>query len=230
MSKRVLILGGSGLVGRHAAETAAKYCPDGEIHLLLRRAARADEPAFPGRCHLHILPIADWSAEIAKIKPVAVLSCLGTTIRTAGSQEAFRAVDLDLVADVATASKAAGVRQFLSVSSLSANAKSSLFYMRTKGEAENAIRACGFERVDIMQPGLLRGERRGPIRYGENLAAILSPLSDMLMIGDMRKYRSIAGLDVARAMVALLEEGQAGNFIHVHDDILRFSAKIGDKS
>jgi uncharacterized protein YbjT (DUF2867 family) len=230
MSKRILIVGATGLVGQHAVQAAAKYHPDDEIHLLLRRPLEADEAAFPEPVQVHIWPVAAWPDEIAKIKPDAVISCLGTTIRNAGSQEAFRVVDLHLVSDVAKASKAAGAQQFLAVSSLSANAKSPIFYMKTKGEAEDAIRACGFGRVDIMQPSLLRGERRGSIRYGENLAAMLSPLSDLLMMGGMRKYRSIAALDVARAMVALLNEGIAGQFVHTHDDIMGFSKKVGNKS
>ncbi|MFC4291786.1 NAD-dependent epimerase/dehydratase family protein [Sphingorhabdus arenilitoris] len=227
MTKRILIVGATGLVGRHLTEILAQYRPQYDIHILIRRALGPDEPAFPVNITVHIAPPEEWSAQIAQIKPDAAASCLGTTIRDAGSQAAFRAVDLELVADVAQAAKTAGCGHFLSVSSLSANSKAALFYMRTKGEAEDAIRACGFARTDIMQPGLLRGDRRGPVRYAENFAAIISPLSDMMLWGAMRKYRSIAGRDVARAMAALLAEEGAGDFIHTHDDIVRFAAKIG---
>ncbi|NJM51511.1 MAG: NAD(P)H-binding protein [Sphingomonadales bacterium] len=226
MTKRVLIAGATGLVGHHLAEMLARYRPHYDVHLLLRRELGADEPAFEGAMTLHIAPGGQWGPAVKEIKASVIASCLGTTIRDAGSQAAFRAVDLELVAAVAQAGKAAGCRHFLSVSSLSANSKSGLFYMRTKGEAEDAIRACRFARTDILQPGLLRGYRRGPVRYAENFASLISPLSDSLLWGSMRRYRSIAALDVARAMAALMGEDAPGVFTHVHDDILRYAAGL----
>lgn len=161
----------------------------------------------------------DWPARIAMIKPDIVLSALGTTIKQAGSQAAFRAVDQDLVMDVARAAKAAGAQQMVAVSAIGANAKSGNFYLRVKGEVEAALTEIGFDRLDIIRPGLLLGTRTNDSRSGESIIIRLSPFGDAMLHGPMRKYRSIAGVDVARAMTQLAGAVPSGTFIHEYDDI-----------
>jgi uncharacterized protein YbjT (DUF2867 family) len=164
-----------------------------------------------------------WSEKIAAIRPAIVLNALGTTIRQAGSQAAFRAVDHDLVLAVARAAKEAGARHFISVSSVGAAAKAANFYLRTKGEAEAALRALAFERLDLLRPGLLLGERQGPFRAGEALAMLAAPLTDVLLHGGLRRYRSIAAASVARAMAALAAMGGSGTHVHEHDAIVQLA-------
>ena len=127
--------------------------------------------------------------------------CLGTTRKDAGSDAAFRAVDLDLAVAFARAAKKAGARRFGLVSSAGANAASSFLYPRTKGEAEKAVSGLGFETVVIARPSLLLGVRAKPRaaeKIGEAALALLSPL----LVGPLRKYRAIAGDTVAAAMIA----------------------------
>src|SRR4029077_1833999 len=87
------------------------------------------------------------------------LCCLGTTIRQAGSEHAFRAVDVDCVLAFARAAKAAGARRFVVISSVGADTSARNFYLRTKGEMEEQLIAAGFESLDILQPSLLLGWR-----------------------------------------------------------------------
>lgn len=133
--------------------------------------------------------------------------CLGTTRKIAGSDAAFRAVDLDLAVAFARAAKAGGARRFSLVSSTGADAGSSLLYPRTKGEAEKEISRLGFETVVIARPSLLLGERtvpRAAEKIGETVLALIKPL----MIGPLRKYRAISGETVAAALIASVR----GNF------------------
>jgi uncharacterized protein YbjT (DUF2867 family) len=133
--------------------------------------------------------------------------CLGTTIKKAGSQEAFRAVDHDAVLAFARAAKRAGVRRFLVVTALGADARSSVFYNRVKGEAEQALQALGFESLVILRPSLLLGDR-AESRPGERAAIVASRVLGPLL----RPFgsRPIEARTVARAMTALAQAAPQG--------------------
>ena len=216
MTGKILIVGGTGLVGGLLTAELIRRGLDKKLHLLLRRPNRDDL----GAVTKHIQLQENWPKTIAKIKPKTVISCLGTTIKKAGSQQAFAEVDRDLVASVAKAAKKAGARHFLSVSSTMADSSASNFYLKTKGEAEDALRSEKFDRLDIIRPGLLRGNRTNDSRLGESLAIIASPVMDMLLHGKFRRYRSIHAEDVAAAMANLLGQSEGGEHIHENDQIL----------
>lgn len=127
--------------------------------------------------------------------------CLGTTRKIAGSDEAFRAIDFDLAVAFARAAKAGGAKRFGLVSSLGADAKSSLLYPRVKGEAENAAAGLGFETIVIARPSLLLGDRSTP-RSAEKIGELALTLIGPLLRGRFRKYRAIAGDRVAEALIA----------------------------
>lgn len=159
-----------------------------------------------------------WPSELAGRSFDIGISCLGTTIKKAGSQEAFRGVDFALLRDFASAAKQAGVRQFLSVSSTMADSSAKSFYLKTKGDAEDALRSTGFDRLDIIRPGLLKGPRQ-EFRLGEQIGIWLSPLMDHLLRGKMRKFRSIQAANVAGAMAVLTNHDDAGIFVHHNSDL-----------
>jgi len=205
-----LIVGATGLVGQSVVAHAA------EPLTILARREIADLPA---RHRLIVAPPESWPDIIASEKPATVISCLGTTIRQAGSQPAFRAVDHDLLLAVAEGARRAGTTHLISVSSVGANAKAGNFYLRTKGETEDGLRALGFDRVDLLRPGLLTGDRQGPPRLGEGLAMIAAPLSDALLHGSLRRYRSIPAQKVAKAIAALIGNPAPGAHIHENDAI-----------
>jgi len=206
-----LLVGATGLVGGRVIDSA------GDLGLtILSRRAIAD---VPPQHRAIVAPTADWPGIIAAERPRALISCLGTTIRQAGSQAAFRAVDVDLILAAAHAAKEAGARQMIAVSSVGASPRGGNFYLRTKGETEEGLHALGFDRLDIVRPGLLRGDRGRIKRFGETIALMVAPVTDAMLHGGLRRYRSIAAATVARAIVALAREGGTGVHIHENDAI-----------
>jgi uncharacterized protein YbjT (DUF2867 family) len=208
----ILLVGATGMVGSAMVRVMA----DRALTIVSRRALTE-----PMATHQHqVAPPEDWPALIAEARPKTLISCLGTTIRQAGSQAAFRAVDYDLVLRVAAAAREAGARHMITVSSVGAAARAGNFYLRTKGEVEDGLTALGFERLDIIRPGLLMGDRTGASRPGEAIGMLLAPVTDVLMLGPLRKYRSIRADQVAQAIATLTVIGGAGVHMHEHDAIM----------
>ena len=206
----MLLAGASGLVG----SALARLIPVERLVTIGRRTS----PGLAADVRQIVAPTQHWPTEIARFSPAIAISTLGTTIRVAGSKPAFAAIDLDLVVAFARAARAAGARHVIMVSSVGAASASSNFYLSTKGKAEDAVRALGFDRVDILRPGLLRGDRQES-RPGERLGILLSPLTDALTPRAYDKYRSIAVSDVAAAMAALTGVSGAGVHVHHHREI-----------
>jgi uncharacterized protein YbjT (DUF2867 family) len=147
--------------------------------------------------------------------------CLGTTRKRAGSDEAFRAVDLELTRSFARAAKAAGARRFGLVSSVGADARSRFLYPRTKGEAEGAASGLGFESVAIVRPSFLvgpRAESRPAERLGIRVFQILSPF----MAGPLRRWRPVSAGDVAASLVDALRGRVPGTLV-IESDAIRAS-------
>jgi uncharacterized protein YbjT (DUF2867 family) len=210
---QIVIAGASGLIGRQAAELLAQSGAD--VHAVLRQ--RSDE--LPQNITQHIGPSNAWPAIMANLNSNVAISCLGTTMKTAGSRDTFRAVDYDLVLAFAKAARDSGARHLVSVSSVGAMPASSNFYLRTKAEAEEGLSALKFERLDIIRPGLLTGGSRPHSRPGESIGIMLAPFTDILMMGPLGKYRSTPSVKVARAIAALVAAGGQGKFIHENDSI-----------
>lgn len=187
------VAGASGLVGRCLIE---RLCADpavAEVHALVRRPLPLVHPRL--RCH-----VVDVAALPALPPLDEVYLALGTTIKAAGSQAAFRAVDFDANLAVAQAALAAGARRAGLVSALGASARSSVFYSRVKGELEDALAALPFEALVIARPSMLHGDRHAlgqPVRRGEllwaRMEAVLRPIVP-------RRLRAIAAADVAAAL------------------------------
>jgi len=215
-ARRVVLVGSTGLVGR---TLVARATDRRDIHLIA--IARRPMPLpLGGKMTLLVEEPSAWPEAIVAEKPEAIVIALGTTRRAAGSEEAFRAVDQHLVLACAQAAKVAGARQCIAVSSVGANARSRNFYLRVKGEVEDALAELGFGRLDILRPGLLRGER-AERRPAERLAMAASPLLDRFLHGPARRYRSIPIETVAAAILGLLGETAPGRFVHEHDAIRR---------
>jgi uncharacterized protein YbjT (DUF2867 family) len=214
---RILLIGATGLVGRL---TADRLLADGaEVHALLRRSAGRTAPGW----HEHVAPPRDWPALARSIGGDVAICALGTTWRAAGSEAAFRAVDLDAVVGFATAAKAAGVRQMIAISSVGAEAGSRAFYLRVKGEMEAALRALGFARLDIVRPGLLRGDRGPERRLKERAAILVSPLVNLLLRGRLGRYAAIDADLVADAIAMLTMRDQPGAFVYHNRDLCRLA-------
>ncbi len=197
----IWIAGATGLVGR----TLAQRLP-GALALVRR-------PVTGLGIALAEVDFTQPESFAALPAPDAVYIALGTTLAQAGSREAFRAVDFDAVLAVACAARVAGARRCAVVSALGADARSTVFYNRIKGEAEDALIGLGFERLVIARPSLLDGHREAlgqPRRPGEAWALrLLRPLAPLIPT----PWRPIAAERVARAMRLALD--QAGPAVQV---------------
>ncbi len=149
-----------------------------------------------------------------------VFCCLGTTMKQAGSEAAFRQVDFTYVVALAAQALDHGARQFLLVSSLGANPGSRFFYNRVKGETEAAIAALPFEARQIFRPSILLGER-AENRPGERAGIAAMKGASFMLIGPLRRYRPIAAATVAEAMVRVARRAPRGVNIYESNDIER---------
>ncbi|MFN7219977.1 MAG: hypothetical protein ACK5UX_05005, partial [Burkholderiales bacterium] len=145
--------------------------------------------------------------------------CLGTTMKRAGSAEAFRRVDFDYVVAFARATRAAGARQFIVISALGASTRSRAFYNRVKGEMEDAVAAMDFDSLCIMRPSLLVGAR-DEVRVAERLGIVAASVISPFLHGGWRKYRSIPAAIVARAMIATALAQEPGIEVLESDEIV----------
>lgn len=192
----VLLAGATGLVGSQVLARLPQAIPVG------RRAT-----GVPGEV------VADF-AELPTLPQAQVAICaLGTTIRAAGSQAAFRAVDHGAVLAFARSAMAAGVSRFIVVTAVGADPAALVFYARVKGEVETDLAALGFARLDIVQPGLIIGPRaeRRPV---EAVLQRLAPALNPLLVGGLGKYGAIPAETVAAAIVRLAGRVVAGRFVH----------------
>jgi uncharacterized protein YbjT (DUF2867 family) len=214
---RVAMIGATGLVGSLALR---RLLAQGfGVDALVRGPSGHADP------HLaeHVAPAAQWAAIVARLAPEAAISALGTTMRQAGSRTAFRAVDLDMVVAFARAAAAAGARRMVAVSSAGADGGSSNFYLRIKGEMEAALEEVRFERLDILQPGLLLGPRGGDRRPGERIAIALSPLTNLVLRGRLDRYAAIGADVVAGAVGGALRQSEPGVYRHENRAIRRLA-------
>ena len=138
-----------------------------------------------------------------------VFCCLGTTIKTAGSQEAFLKVDFTYVIESARIAKSQGATAFSVVSAMGANSKSGIFYNRVKGDMEEALQKIGFSSLLIFRPSLLIGERK-EVRTGEIIGAAISNLFSFVFVGGLKKYKPIQGSLVAKSMLAHAKQQKTG--------------------
>lgn len=209
-TRRALLAGATGLVGRELLTLLLGSPRYAAVHALLRRSV-SDLPAHPKLLvdlvdfdHLPALPAVD-----------DVFIALGTTIRVAGSEAAFRRVDFDAVVSTARLARGASARRAFVVSALGADADSSVFYNRVKGDTERAVAALGYDTVVFARPSLLVGDRAAlgqPVRAGERWALrLLRPVLGLVPAG----VRPIEARHVAQAMLRAADAAQPG--VHVLD-------------
>lgn len=220
--QRICLIGVSGLIGNAVVGEASRR-PRFRLTGVIRREVSLPPGA---RIELVLADPADWPTALARLAPDVVICTLGTTRARAGSEAAFRAVDVDLVDAVARAAKAAGVEHFILVSSVGSDPAVRNAYLRAKGDAETAVAARGFRRLDIARPAMLIGPRR-EWRPAEWLGQKVMPLFDPLLHGKARRFRSIRDVCLARALLGLATERAAGRFVHEHDALLRAERRLG---
>ena len=201
-----LLAGASGLIGRELLPLLLQGRHYAQVHVLLRRSV----PDLPRhrRLNAHLVDFNALPASLPAVDDVFI--ALGTTIKVAGSQAAFRAVDFDAVVNTARAARAAGARRLAIVSALGADAKSGVFYNRVKGEMQAAVAELGYASVLFAQPSLLVGDREAlgqPARPGEVWATrLLRPVMRLVPAS----VRPIEARTVAQALLRATLDAEPG--------------------
>lgn len=219
--RSALVLGATGLVGGHCLDLLLDDPGYDRVAVLARRALPREHP----KLHQEVVDFDRLAEHVERVRADHVFCCLGTTLRRAGSREAFREVDLEYPRRAAEGASRGLAECFLLVSAMGADAGSRIFYNRVKGEAEAAVQGVPFPSVVILRPSLLLGER-SERRPGERVAqGVMGPLS-FLMVGPLRKYRAVEGRTVARAMIRLANDGGRGVRIVESDGIQEAGGEV----
>jgi len=218
--KTATIIGVTGMIGGYLYELLKKDNSFDTIRLIVRRPIPKDDP----RTEIKLVDFADAeSLQLAIDGSDVVFATVGTTQRKVkGDKEAYRKVDYDIPVKAAQFCKATGCETFVLVSAIGANSKSSNFYLKLKGEIEEAIKAVGLRSVHIMQPSTLMGDRKES-RPGEKIAAAIMPRLSFLIPS---KYRAIDAEKVAEAMLKAGKENSNGVFVYRYKEIIDLSNSL----
>lgn len=207
--KVALVAGASGLVGQRLVAVLCEAREYARVYAVTRRPLTRDHAKLANR----VVRFADLEAQLRGVTCTEAFCCLGTTLREAGSEAAFRQVDYELVLAFARAARAAQAQRFVLVSSVGAAAGSRAFYLRVKAQTEAAVMTLGFPALDIMQPALLLGSRR-EARPLELAAQWTLPAIAPLMLGPLAPWRPVGAETLARAMLGAARSGRRGTARH----------------
>ena len=217
MSEKIAtIIGATGMIGNYLLEELLTDNYFDTIRVVVRRPYQK----IHSKLEVKLVDFSDTeSVKLAIDGSDTVFSCIGTTQKKVkGNHELYRQIDFDIPAKAARLCKETGCEKFVLVSSIGANSRSNTFYLKLKGELENAIQVTGLRSVHIMQPSMLLG-KRDEKRSGETfLQGSLKTLSG-IFIGSFRKYRAIHGRTVARAMLNAAKKNDTGFYRYSFDDI-----------
>lgn len=214
MPQTAIVIGATGLTGSHLVNLLLHNPAFDKVKVLMRKPVLKQRPGLESI----IVDFEDEESLSAALQGDVLFCCIGTTKRKAGGKEQFREVDFNIPVRCATLAKRHGFNQFLLMSSIGANVNSRFFYLRTKGEAEQAITRLGFNSMHIFRPSALLGKRDEP-RPGDLLTQYLVQVFYFLLQGRWKKYRGIRASTVAKAMVAAGVKGESGTHIYESDAI-----------
>lgn len=212
--KTAVILGASGLVGSNLLQ----YLLESDYYQKVIAFVRKDLGIYHNKLKTHIIDFDKPETYQSLVVGDDIFCCLGTTIAKAGSQASFRKVDYDYPVYFAHIAKDNKFKQYLLVSSVGASTKSPVFYLKTKGEAEEAISKIEFESISIFRPASLVGNRK-EFRLNEKVMLPILKICSFLLIGKFRKYRPIKATKVAQAMLKAAKKQTKGTHIIESDNI-----------
>lgn len=210
---KALVLGATGAVGKDLVQQLLADDSFESVDIFVRREVKMDSPKLT----VHVVDFDHPEAWADELKGDVLFSCLGTTIKAAGSQEAQWKVDYTYQYEVAKAARANGVKTYVLVSAIGADVKSKFFYSRMKGALDDAVQQLGFEGCFILQPPSLI--RKGSDRFGENVGVAV--MKGLNAIGLLRSWTPMPTESVAAAMIRLAQSGRHGIEIIKSQDILK---------
>ena len=212
--KTALIAGSTGLIGKKLLQIAL----DDPYYDVVKAISRKPLDIQHPKLRNIVADLNTLTQHHNELKADDVFCCLGTTIKQAGSQEAFRKVDFEYPLALAKMTSNQGAKQFLIITAMGSDAKSSIFYNRVKGEVEKAIEGIGFQSYHIFRPSLLLGDRTEK-RAGEGAAmAVYKALGFLIPM----KYKAIDSVKVAKGMLHFAKQNASGRFIHESKELQAF--------
>ena len=212
MNKTAILVGATGLVGSHVLKLLLEDDRYSTVKVFHRRSTGIEHEKLEEYI-IDFDHIEDWSEKLAGDE---LYSAMGTTIKKAGSKEAQYKIDVTYPLEVAKAAAGNGVNKYSLVSSAGANKESKLFYPRIKGELDDAVSELSFDRITIMRPSILDGEREES-RPGERFG--LAAMRIAGKIPGLKKYRPIPAEQVATAMIKSLQEDDTGCYIFGPEEV-----------
>lgn len=198
--KNVVVAGASGLVGSRLMELLCENVTVKKITVLTRRPLELDHP----KVEVCITDFNRLQSVQSRVAGADVLyCCVGTTIKKAGSREAFRQVDYQVPYNLASLAAKSGITKLIVISSIGANPTSKNFYLRVKGEMErDIISDFRFQKLAFLRPSLLLGVRQ-EFRFGERLMQFLMALLSFAFVGRLARFRPVTDETVAKSMISI---------------------------
>jgi uncharacterized protein YbjT (DUF2867 family) len=218
MAKKAILAGASGLIGSALLDVLLAHPEYDEVLVLLRRELPIKHPKLK-QLLIDFDKLADYTEQI---NGDAIFCCLGTTKKRTPDVNTYWKIDHDYAVLLATLGAKNGAEQFHLVSSMGANAGASSFYLKLKGQTEADVIKTGIANINIYRPALLTGERKER-RTGERVLFFISKLIDPLLLGGLKKYRSIPAATVAAAMFKQSLQNNKGVHIYLSDKIKELS-------
>ena len=215
-----VVIGATGLIGGHVVEELLADKNFSEVVVLVRKELPLRHPKLTTKI-VDFNNLADYKNKLGGGD--VIFSCIGTTQKKVdGDKDVYRKIDFDIPVTAAKLARQAGFTVFLLVSAVGANAKSNNFYIRLKGEVDEAVSSCGLNSVHIFRPSQLLG-KRNEYRFVERIAQVVMKGVSFILIRSLRKFRPIQGRDVAKAMVAAAKAAQPGDHVYEYDRMIELA-------
>ena len=213
MSKTATLIGVTGMIGGYLYELLKQDKSFDTIRLIVRRPMRNDDD----HTEIKLVDFSDAESLLIAISGSDVVFCtVGTTQRKVkGDKEAYRKVDYDIAVKAARFCKMTECETFVLVSAIGANSKSKYFYLKLKGEVEEAVKEVGLKSVHIMRPSMLLGDRK-EFRLGEKIGKVFMKATFFLWPS---AYKPVHARDVARAMIVSAKENKEGFFVYEYKEM-----------
>jgi uncharacterized protein YbjT (DUF2867 family) len=215
--KRAVVFGATGLVGKELVNALLENIDFENVTVVVRKQLALTDP------RLKQIKLSDFSKLMDlrdKLKTGVFFCCVGTTIKTAGSKEEFARVDLEIPKNIARLAESLSIPSLVAISSIGADADSSNFYLKTKGEMEKAVREIYHGNLKFVRPSLLMGNR-DEFRFGEKVSTAFMKGFGWLFAGPFKKYKGIYASDVAFAMIKI-SDLPSDKMIYESDELQKF--------
>jgi uncharacterized protein YbjT (DUF2867 family) len=212
--KTALIIGSTGLIGSQLLDYLLESSDYQKVVTFVKRDTGIQHPKLTQ----HVIDFDKPESYKDLVVGNDFFCTIGTTIKKAGSKEAFRKVDYEYPRQFATFALQNNIKQFLIISSLGADSNSGNFYLKTKGEIQDFLKDCNFDSVAVLQPSLLLGDRK-EFRLGEKVGAFFMKTLSFLWLGNLKKYKPIESKIVAKALLRIAQKNDKGFTIYESDTI-----------